>query len=85
MELVLEKADLSIVPFRRIPASGDPDAHNMRLARAIQKDARVYVTSAVIDGRACLRPCVVNFRTSSADVRAIVEVADEIGARLDAE
>ena len=85
MELVLEKADLSIVPFRRIPASGDPDAHNMRLARAIQKDARVYVTSAVIDGRACLRPCVVNFRTSSADVRAIVEVADEIGARLDSE
>jgi aromatic-L-amino-acid decarboxylase len=83
MELMLERVDLSIVPFRRIPATGDPDAHNMRLARAMQEDARVYVTSAVIDGRACLRPCVVNFRTTRDDVRAIVEVADEIGRRLE--
>jgi aromatic-L-amino-acid decarboxylase len=57
----------------------------MRLARLMQSDGRVYVTSAVIDGAACLRPCVVNYRTTIDDVRAIVEVADELGARLESE
>jgi len=83
MQLLVEEPDLSVVPFRRIPAKGDVDAHNMRLARLMQSDGRVYVTSAVIDGVACLRPCVVNFRTTSEDVAAIVEVADELGVRLE--
>jgi aromatic-L-amino-acid decarboxylase len=84
MEPVLDRPDLSIVPFRRIPAVGDVDRHNMRLARAMQEDGRVYLTSAVIDGVGCLRPCLVNFRTTDDDVRAILEVADELGARLEA-
>ncbi len=85
MEPVLGRPDLSIVPFRRVPAAGDADRHNMRLARLMQLDGRVYLTSAVIDGAACLRPCLVNFRTTDDDVRSILEVADELGARLEAE
>ncbi|HET7900235.1 MAG TPA: hypothetical protein VFL59_03540, partial [Candidatus Nanopelagicales bacterium] len=58
-------------------------AHNMRLAREMQVDGRVYVTSAVIDGTACLRPCIVNYRTRTEDVESILSVADEIGSALD--
>lgn len=83
LELVVGEPDLSTVPFRRLPSSGDVDDHNVRLARAMQEDGRVYVTSAVIDGRACLRPCIVNFRTTSDDVRALLEVAEEIGRTLE--
>ena len=84
-EPLLERPDLTIVPFRRVPTRGDADVHNMRLAREMQADGRVYVTSAVIDGVACLRPCIVNFRTLPEDVASILIVADEIGRRLDAE
>ncbi len=60
----------------------DVDALNMRLARALQSDGRVYVTSAVVDARACLRPCIVNFRTSEDDIRTLVDVVVELGATL---
>ena len=83
LELLVDEPQLSTVPFRRIPAHGDVDLHNLRLARAMQEDGRVFVTSAVVDGRTCLRPCIVNFRTTRADVLALVDLADEIGARLE--
>ena len=82
-EPLLASPDLSIVPIRRIPSSGDVNAHNMRLARELQVDGRVYVTSAVIDGVACLRPCIVNYRTRTEDVEAILTVADELGSRIE--
>ncbi|MBI3649150.1 MAG: amino acid decarboxylase, partial [Actinobacteria bacterium] len=60
----------------------DLDRHNLALARALQGDGRVYVSAAVIDGVACLRPCIVNYRTQDEDVLALVEIAREVGARL---
>ena len=84
LELLDGTPELSTVPFRRIPAAGDPDAHNRRLARALQEDGRAFVTSAVIDGLTYLRPCVVNFRTTRADVEALVELTQELGRRLEA-
>ena len=82
LELVC-RPTLSIVCFRRRPAQGDPDRHNARLATALQRDGRVYVTTAVVDGLTCLRPCIVNFRTTDADVRALIEVVREVGARVE--
>lgn len=32
---------------------------------------------------ACLRPCIVNFRTTIDDVRAILDIAEELGAQLE--
>jgi aromatic-L-amino-acid/L-tryptophan decarboxylase len=79
----LGRPQLSIVPFRHLPAGvADADGHNVRLAQELQRDARVYVAPAMIDGRVYLRPCIVNFRTSDADVRALVEIAREVGNRL---
>ena len=73
---------LSIVPFRHAPAGVAVDAHNQRLADAIQADGRIYLASALIDGEVWLRPCFVNFRTTDDDVEAILDVTRELGARL---
>ncbi len=74
---------LSIVPFRHLPGDGrDLDAHTLELARALAADGRVYVSPAVVDGAAVLRPCIVNFRTTDDDVRALVDIVRELGARL---
>ncbi|MBM3677903.1 MAG: aminotransferase class V-fold PLP-dependent enzyme [Actinobacteria bacterium] len=83
VELVGPPPPLSIVPFRHAPPGvADLDAHNARLVRALQEDGRVWIAPATIDGAVCLRPCIVNFRTSDDDVRALVEVTCEVGERL---
>jgi aromatic-L-amino-acid decarboxylase len=84
LELLVESPQLSVVPFRFVPDQPDIDVNalNMRLARALQSDGRVYVTSAVVDGRACLRPCIVNFRTTEADIRALVDLSVAVGTEL---
>jgi aromatic-L-amino-acid/L-tryptophan decarboxylase len=75
--------ELSIVPFRHLPpGSLDPDQHNRRLARALLRDGRIHVGPAVIDQRVYLRPCLVNYRTTDEDVRALIDVAREVGVRL---
>lgn len=72
---------LSVVPFRHLAGGRSGlDKHNLHLAQAIQRDGRAFVSSAEIDGCVYLRPCIVNFRTSDCDVRALVEVALELGA-----
>ena len=51
----------------------------------IQLDGRVYCSNAVLGGRFVLRACIVNFRTEAGDVDAVLDVAIEMGGRLDAE
>jgi aromatic-L-amino-acid decarboxylase len=79
LELLMEPP-LSIVLFRQTPDSvADWNAHNTRLAEALQADGRVYVASATVDCTVWLRPCLVNYRTTDDDVRALVEIARELG------
>lgn len=76
----LHRPMLSTLCFRHFPETGgDIDAHNLRLARAIQADGRVNLAPATIDGRVCLRVCFVNFRTTPADVQLAFDVARELG------
>ena len=71
---------LSIVPFRHLGGpGGDVNAENARLVRALQDDGRVWVAPATIDDKVGLRPCFVNFRTTDDDVRALVDIAVELG------
>jgi aromatic-L-amino-acid decarboxylase len=84
LELLVDP-ELSIVPFRHVPAGVDDlDAHNLRLARTLMSEGSVYVAPAVIDGMVCLRPCIVNFRTADDDVLELVEQACDVGRRLTA-
>ena len=67
IEIVAEP-QLSLLAFRHVPArlAGDEaaiDAHNERLLTAINRRARVYLTSTQLDSRFVLRICVLSFRT----------------------
>ena len=74
------------MPFRHRPGGVDDlDAHNALLGRELQRDGRVYVAPASIDGTVYLRPCFVNYRTTDDDVRALVDVTLEVGRRLASE
>jgi aromatic-L-amino-acid/L-tryptophan decarboxylase len=90
---------LSITCFRYVPEDLPPAAHptgdaerdeyldelNSRLMTAIQLDGRVYCSNAVLGERFCLRSCIVNYRTEAEDLDALLDVASELGAKLDAE
>jgi aromatic-L-amino-acid/L-tryptophan decarboxylase len=79
----LGEPKLSIVPFRHVPSGvDDPNAHNQRLADALQADGRFWIASALVDGDVYLRPCFVNFRTTEEDVLDLVDVAAELGERI---
>jgi aromatic-L-amino-acid/L-tryptophan decarboxylase len=80
---LLHEPMLSTVCFQHVPpGAGDIDVHNIRLAREMQRDGRVFLAPAFVDGHACLRVCFVNFRTTPESVAIVMEVVREIGQRL---
>jgi aromatic-L-amino-acid decarboxylase len=82
LELLVEP-QLSAVCLRHLPPDGRAAAeHNTALAEAIAADGRILLAAATVDGVPCLRACIVNHRTTEDDVRAIVEVVCELGARV---
>jgi glutamate/tyrosine decarboxylase-like PLP-dependent enzyme len=81
----LAEVPLNIVCFRfRPPGAGEDelDALNDRLGEALLADGRVYVGTTRYEGRAGLRPAIVNWRTREADVDLLVEVVRELGAQI---
>ena len=88
--------NLSICCFRYVPpdlaalpAEPDREAYfdrlNERLMTAIQLDGRAFCSNAVLRGRFTLRVCIVNYRTEASDLETLLDVAAELGARLDDE
>lgn len=84
---------LSICCFRFVP-EGLPDRDgreaylsllNRHLMTLIQSDGRVYCSNAVLGERFVLRACIVNYRTEAEDLDALLEVAKELGEKLDVE
>ena len=62
------------------------DSGNLTRAWAeIQIDGRVFPSNAVLGGRFVLRACIVNFRTEAPHIDLLLDVAADLGARLDAE
>ena len=49
----------------------------------MQEDGDVYVTSAVIDGQTVLRPCITNFRTTEADIEALIFTVLRTGREIE--
>jgi aromatic-L-amino-acid decarboxylase len=74
--------DLSVVTYRYLPESGDADAFNRRLLRAIHDDGRVFVSSTVTDGHFVLRLAVLHFRTHREHVDLLLELLDHHASRL---
>lgn len=87
---------LSIACFRYVPTdlsgAGEPAVRetylstlNRQLMTQIQLDGRVFCSNAILDGRFTLRACIVNFRTEADEMDLMLEVAAELGAKLDIE
>lgn len=84
---------LSITTFRYVPPdlkSGSEKLEeylnqlNTELLTRLQNSGKVYVSNAVIDGKFALRACIVNFRTSLADIEALPEIVVRMGREVDA-
>lgn len=81
----LADVPLNIVCFRARPdgvPADELDELNRRLGAAILTDGRVYVGTTVYGGVVALRPAIVNWRTTEADVDLIVDVVRELTAKL---
>src|ERR1700678_4353772 len=83
---------LSITTFRYRPTglrSGDEKVEpylnqlNSELLTHLQESGEVYVSNAVIRGAFVLRACIVNFRSSLADVDALPVAVVRMGRELD--
>jgi len=92
-ELEAATLGLSIATFRYVPrdlrgaAAAEPylNTLNETLLARLKTGGKVFVTNAVVDGRFLLRACIVNFRTTEADVAAIPAIVAAAGSRVDAE
>ena len=85
---------LSIATFRYLPADLAPDqpetesylnALNEALVARLKTGGELFVTNALVGGRYVLRACIVNFRTTLDDARAIPRLTAQAGRALDAE
>jgi hypothetical protein len=58
---------------------------NTEVLDRLQNGGEAYVSNAVLDGKFILRACVVNFRTTLADIEALPGIVAKIGKAVDAE
>jgi glutamate/tyrosine decarboxylase-like PLP-dependent enzyme len=94
---LLAPVQLSICCFRFVPremrnllSNGDNndelnrqlDALNEAILISVQRSGRAYLSNATLRGRYALRACIVNFRTTRADIDLTLELVRETAARL---
>jgi glutamate/tyrosine decarboxylase-like PLP-dependent enzyme len=85
---------LSITTFRYVPAKlrpliGTPEGErqlervNQELLSRVERSGEAFLSNAVVNGRFALRACIVNFRTSQADIEALLPLLSRLGAEVD--
>ena len=82
---------LSIATFRYVPPGIDRNAAtaqeyldelNARIVERLQLGGEMFVSNAIIRGRYLLRACIVNFRTTRADIEAVPGIVSRVGAEV---
>jgi aromatic-L-amino-acid decarboxylase len=76
-------ADLTVVPFRFNPRSGDPEDFNRRLLERINASKRVFLSSTLIHGEFVLRACILSFRTHRDRVEEAAEIIKRAATDLE--
>ena len=93
-ELEAVTQNLSITTFRYVPpdlSTADPltetylNALNETLLNRLQGGGKAFVSNARVQGKYVLRACIVNFRTTRADIEALPRIVAALGRTLDAE
>ena len=76
---LLAPVPLSAVCFRYVGSGNFPEVElnrlNKEILRRINERGRLYLSNAVLHSKFCLRACVVNHRTTEADVEAVLAEA----------
>lgn len=92
MELQAFTNSLSITTFRYVPADLQPgeeeverylDDLNRELLNRLQAGGEAFISNAIISGAYTLRACIVNFRTTLADIEALPEIVIRLGRAVD--
>ena len=87
-ELEAITRNLSITTFRYVPADGADknetwlNTLNENLLNALQNNGEAFLSNASVNGKYCLRACIVNFRTSPQDIEEIVEIVVREGRKV---
>jgi glutamate/tyrosine decarboxylase-like PLP-dependent enzyme len=85
---------LSIATFRFVPPGLDSgeretalylDQLNRELLTRLQNGGEAYLSNAIVNGRFALRLCIVNFRTSAADIQGLLPLVSRIGKDVDSQ
>jgi aromatic-L-amino-acid/L-tryptophan decarboxylase len=85
---------LSIATFRYVPrdlqpVSERPDVEpylhqlNEQLLTRVEQSGEAFLSNAMVNGRFALRACIVNFRTSLADIEAMPDLLARHGREVD--
>jgi aromatic-L-amino-acid decarboxylase len=84
---------LSITTFRYVPPDlrGSPSAEteeylqrlNQDLLTRVERSGEAFLSNAVVGGRFALRACIVNFRTSMADIEMLPPLLARLGRESD--
>ncbi len=85
---------LSIVTFRYIPPDlrsrcGEPEVDkylddlNRDILDRLEASGEAFLSNAIVNGRFCLRLCIVNFRTSLEDIEALPPLIVRLGNDAD--
>lgn len=80
---IVAAGPLSITCFRYAPAGAkDIDALNRHIPEIVQREGRAFLTGTELDGRPALRACIVNFRTTEADLDVLLDTVADAGRQL---
>jgi aromatic-L-amino-acid decarboxylase len=83
---------LSITTFRYVPRDlpgGLPDTEdylqrlNQELLSRVERSGEAFLSNAMVNGRFALRACIVNFRTSQADIDSLLPLLSRLGGEAD--
>lgn len=66
--------ELSVVTYRYVPKSGDPDEFNRQLLKTVIDDGRIFISSTVLNGKFTLRFACLAFRTHLSTVDTLLEI-----------
>lgn len=90
-ELEAVTQNLSITTLRYVPSNyvqhGKENEEylnslNENLLNKLQETGEVFLSNAVVEGKYCLRACIVNFRTSEKDIQEVIEIIVREGRKV---
>ncbi len=90
-ELEAITQNLSITTLRYVPLNYNSGTEknesylnrlNEALLNELQQGGEVFLSNAVVNGRYCLRACIVNFRTSEKDIEDIIGIIVREGRKI---